>query len=325
MKEGGVYGFKNVINGKWYIGQTIDLKKRRRKHFWELRNGRHGNSHLQRSFTKHGEDAFVFYILERCADDELDEKERFWIGFHETTNDSFGYNSESGGHANKRVSEQTRQRMSAASTGRRHSEETRRRISVALTGRTGPSPSQETRAKLSVAGKGRVASSETKARLSLARKGKPLSIGHRVKLSIAHMGQRSWNKGKQFSDETRRKLSLSHKGKCLSGETKQKLSLGHKKNPKVIAHIAELARSAKGQRYSEDRVKKAADGLRAYYASHPNPQRTHCTVGHLLTEENTYRNSDGNRECRICRRQRKRAWVSRRKEQRQQPHQLSLL
>lgn len=49
--KSGIYALVNDETGKMYVGRSIDLDKRKRTHFWALRNGRHPNSHLQRAWN----------------------------------------------------------------------------------------------------------------------------------------------------------------------------------------------------------------------------------------------------------------------------------
>lgn len=46
--------------------------------------------------------------------------------------------------------------------------------------------------------------------------------------------------------------------------------------------------------------------LRGNGASAVNARKTHCPQGHAYSEENTYRRPNGNRKCRICKREAKR-------------------
>ena len=87
----GIYAIENTLNGKCYIGQAQDIRARWHKHLLELRGSRHGNKHLQRAWTKYGEDAFRFVVLEECDVDALTEREKDWIDTLNTTKD--GYNA----------------------------------------------------------------------------------------------------------------------------------------------------------------------------------------------------------------------------------------
>lgn len=51
----GIYQIKNKINGKVYIGQSINIEKRLKRHLNDLRKLKHRNQHLQNAFNKYGE------------------------------------------------------------------------------------------------------------------------------------------------------------------------------------------------------------------------------------------------------------------------------
>ena len=53
----GIYQIQNKINGKIYIGQSIDIEKRLKQHLRYLRKSQHYNSHFQNAFDKYGENA----------------------------------------------------------------------------------------------------------------------------------------------------------------------------------------------------------------------------------------------------------------------------
>lgn len=75
----GIYSIVNLINGKTYIGQTKDIYQRLINHRAQLRLNRHENSHLQRSFNKHGENSFKFDVLIYCDLVKLTELEKYYI------------------------------------------------------------------------------------------------------------------------------------------------------------------------------------------------------------------------------------------------------
>jgi group I intron endonuclease len=56
---------------KFYVGKTFYRRRRKQEHFKLLREGRHGNGHLQRAWWKYGEAAFSFSILQECSRTEL--------------------------------------------------------------------------------------------------------------------------------------------------------------------------------------------------------------------------------------------------------------
>lgn len=64
MKIGYIYLIRNKINGKFYLGSTKNLHKRKLKHFRDLKNKKHHSIYLQRSYDKYGVDNFEFIVIE---------------------------------------------------------------------------------------------------------------------------------------------------------------------------------------------------------------------------------------------------------------------
>jgi group I intron endonuclease len=77
----GIYSITNTVNGKQYIGSSVDMKNRRRAHLNCLRKGIHKNPMLQAGFNKYGEDAFSFNTLIICHEDGLAYYEKRMISF----------------------------------------------------------------------------------------------------------------------------------------------------------------------------------------------------------------------------------------------------
>ena len=65
----GIYKITNLVNGKFYIGSSIDLKRRKNRHFKLLRDNKHHSLHLQRAFNIYGEENFQFQVLKYVADE----------------------------------------------------------------------------------------------------------------------------------------------------------------------------------------------------------------------------------------------------------------
>lgn len=75
----GIYIFTNLINGKRYIGSSKDLYNRIHDHLHNLNNFKAHNKHFQSSWNKHGENSFIYSILEFCKEEERFEREQYYI------------------------------------------------------------------------------------------------------------------------------------------------------------------------------------------------------------------------------------------------------
>lgn len=127
---GYIYKIENLVNGKVYIGQTVQKPEMRRyRHFYQLRNNKHRNSHLQNSFNKYGEDHFKFSIICRFNnEEELNKAETYYINTYNAFNSKHGYNLQSGG-SNGKHAEETKMKISEFNKGKIFSFEHRRKLS----------------------------------------------------------------------------------------------------------------------------------------------------------------------------------------------------
>lgn len=93
----GIYKIENIVNGRSYIGQSVNVNGRVRKHFSNanLKKNKAYDYPLMKGIRKYGKSKFKVTILEECKRDELNEKEMFWI----EKENSFvnGYNQDAGG------------------------------------------------------------------------------------------------------------------------------------------------------------------------------------------------------------------------------------
>ena len=80
---GIIYCYTNKINGKKYIGQTINPEQRYKAHksSYQNPNDREYNSVLHNAFRKYGFDNFTYEILVKDIDDfeKLNELEIYFI------------------------------------------------------------------------------------------------------------------------------------------------------------------------------------------------------------------------------------------------------
>lgn len=133
-----VYQHKNKINGKIYIGITMQKP--------EIRWGKNGNNyksspHFYSAIQKYGWDNFEHNILfTGLTKEEACLKEQELIKYFNSMNREFGYNSTSGGDVFT-MNEETKQKISQALMGNQNgfghpcSEEKKKKISEAQKGR----------------------------------------------------------------------------------------------------------------------------------------------------------------------------------------------
>lgn len=97
-----VYKIVNLVNGKAYIGQTVNTFNRRYGGrgvgVERVVHSQSTNWHLLRAIAKYGVDNFKVEIIEQCNTiEELNEKESYYIELYDSNNDEKGYNKVGGG------------------------------------------------------------------------------------------------------------------------------------------------------------------------------------------------------------------------------------
>nr|DAM45207.1 MAG TPA: intron associated endonuclease [Crassvirales sp.] len=96
-RYGRIYIIKNTVNDKVYVGQTkVSLKLRFQNHLSAARNGK--DYIIGKAIRKYGEDKFYIELLEECTVEELNEREKYWIAFFNSTDNRSGYNISTGGN-----------------------------------------------------------------------------------------------------------------------------------------------------------------------------------------------------------------------------------
>ena len=120
----GVYAIINSVDGKCYVGKSIDVERRFTHHRYylnkQIRNESQTNRHLFNAVKKHGIGSFIFEIVEsfEYIDETLiAERELFWMDYFTTTNRNDGYNLRRDSSTGMVVHEETRRLQSINNLG----------------------------------------------------------------------------------------------------------------------------------------------------------------------------------------------------------------
>ena len=89
-KVRGIYRVTNKINGKVYIGQSVDIGRRWRQHMTA-----EDDIYFHKAIQKYGVENFEWEVIEQCKKKDLDEREIYWIEYYDSFNK--GYNCTKGG------------------------------------------------------------------------------------------------------------------------------------------------------------------------------------------------------------------------------------
>ena len=94
--RGFIYKITNTINGKSYIGQTIqNVKERFYQHCATKCSKAVSNMAIHRAIKKYGKSNFTVEVIEEIDSANLNDRERYWIKYYNSYNN--GYNSTKGG------------------------------------------------------------------------------------------------------------------------------------------------------------------------------------------------------------------------------------
>lgn len=175
------------------------------------------------------------------------------------------------------VSVETRQKISAALTGKKQPQEliekrtigVKKYMSDCRIGKTweeiyGKEVSEKMRLDISNANKGKILTNTHRENISKGNAGKILSDETKEKISAS-------NKGKSRSKEARLRMSKSHLGKSLSDEQKKKISESNKGRVKSEETKKKMSDSKKGKVFTEEHKEKLREAAKNRKRLDKNP------------------------------------------------------
>jgi len=253
---GIIYKATNKVNGKIYIGQTIQsLDKRVYDHIYYALNER-DDMYFHRAIRKYSEENFIWEIIVECNSlEELNKTEIEMIEKYDAFGN--GYNLTDGGEG---------------IVGHKHTEETRRKIGEAQEGEKhhnyGKHHSKKTKKKISESNMGEKNHNF----------GKHPTEETRRKMGEAQMGEKHYNYGKHRSKETKRKISESTIG-SKSSSAKKYIIITPESEEIFVHGLREFCRNYKKERLHFSALVRVAQGK---YKQHKGYKCRHWEEKHEI-------------------------------------------
>lgn len=243
---GIIYRITCVVTGKFYIGSTVNKAQRWARHRRQLRDGTHPNKHMAQAWVKHGEDAFIFEVLEEVANPaDLFAAEQKYLDEHAGKDYCFNWSLFAGAPMRGKFGAEAsnygrvfgpemRAKLSAAMSGKNHPnwgkqlpESTRLKIKEANKRNPwkGVKHTPEAIAKIAAASRGRPVSEETRAKRSAALKGREIPLDQRLRISATLSGPGNFWYGKERPDSFKEKIRKAIRVVEPTGEERRYASI----------------------------------------------------------------------------------------------------
>jgi group I intron endonuclease len=192
--KSGIYKIINIKTNKFYIGSAKSFDTRWKKHKFDLIANKHHSIHLQNAWNKYGSENFIFEIVEIVDDiNNLIIREQYYMDLYKSFNIDIGYNiSPTAGSRlgckDGKCSEETKKKISDKLSGKNNpnygkttSNEIKEKMRIAQTGKK---HSPEHIHNFILANIGRKNTNETKMRISKKNKGKIRSHESKINSSL---------------------------------------------------------------------------------------------------------------------------------------------
>jgi group I intron endonuclease len=275
MTYGRVYVITNFLNGKIYVGQTVNsLEQRWRGHIHDADRGR--NYPLHNALRKYGTDNFTIAELATAtSQEELNALEQKFVAGYRSNERGIGYNVRAGGDGGGSLADSTRKKISARLMGH------------AAPNKGKPMPEHQyvemvARQRAHPPTLGKHWSDEIKAKIGAANKisrsGVRLSDSHRRHIgdglrryyrsseqALENSRQRASHARAHRTPETFRKIADAQKGKRLPAELIENLrilSIGKKHTEETKRKIGDSLRGKKKAPFSLEHRRRISEANR---------------------------------------------------------------
>lgn len=123
----GVYMIKNKVNGKYYVGSSVNIESRWQQHIKSLDEGNHTNKHLQNAWNKYGKSNFDFLVLEETSLQNLRDRETYYLQIFDCTKKGYNLIDNANIGLGVSASSEIRKKISEACSGNRNGNYGRKR------------------------------------------------------------------------------------------------------------------------------------------------------------------------------------------------------
>ena len=168
MKKTGIYKITCIENGRYYIGQAINLLSRWSVHKYTLKNNCHFNKHIQRCYDKYGLESLKFEVIQECSIEQATQIEQDLLDIHIENELCMNQNPNANTSycLGKELTKEVKDKISQSLLKNyKNNPELRQRISDSQKGKKMPERNEQWKQKQSLSQKGKEVTEATRNRL----------------------------------------------------------------------------------------------------------------------------------------------------------------